>query len=120
MLAISMLIVGIALISAIPASRADANSPSAAEAQQLLALVNDYRAQYNLKPLTISAPLQAAAEWMAQDMAENDSVNHMDSRGRRTAARLADFGYVHNAWMGENLASGARTPEASWPFGRAR
>jgi uncharacterized protein YkwD len=73
-----------------------------------LPLINNYRAQNGAGPLQVSISLTNAAKWMSQDMATKNYVNHTDSTGRSTGARLADFGYTFTPW-GENLAAGYAT-----------
>jgi uncharacterized protein YkwD len=70
-----------------------------------LPLINNYRAQNGAGQLQVSVSLTNAAKWMSQDMAANNYLNHTDSTGRTTGARLADFGYGFTPW-GEDLAGG--------------
>src|ERR1039457_6624051 len=70
-----------------------------------LPLINNYRAQNGAGQLQVSVSLTNAAKWMSQDMAANNYLNHTDSTGRTTGARLADFGYGYTPW-GEDLAGG--------------
>lgn len=80
--------------------------------EEFMTLINDYRAQHGLEPLSIDPNLQAAAEWMSQDMGENAYFSHTDSLGRSPWERMDDFGYDFNTWKGENLAAGYSTAEA--------
>jgi uncharacterized protein YkwD len=67
--------------------------------------INAYRASKGLAALKVSAPLTRAAKWMSLDMAANDYLDHIDTRGRDSVARIRTFGF-HNATMSENLAGG--------------
>lgn len=74
----------------------------------LLLLVNDYRAANGLGQLTSEPHLQAAAQWMAEDLVGRQ-LSHTDSLDRTFEQRLADFGYPANVWRVENVGSGQTT-----------
>lgn len=81
---------------------------------ELFRLTNDVRAQHGLNPLGHRFPLDQAAQWMANDMFENNYIGHQDSRGNWVTQRVTPYGYPgHEGWyaVGENLASGQATPE---------
>lgn len=82
-------------------------SPTALDSQEqaFLNLINDYRSQNGIGPLQVSVTLQAASEWMSNDMATNNYLSHTDSLGRSTQSRLDAFGYTYSPW-GENLLGG--------------
>lgn len=82
------------------------------EEEAFMILINDYRQQNGLQPLSINAELQAAAEWMSADMGENAYFSHTDSLGRTPWERMADFGYDYSTWKGENIAAGFTTAES--------
>jgi uncharacterized protein YkwD len=67
-------------------------------------LVNQYRADNGLKPLTISTNLTRAAAWMARDMATKRYFSHNDSLGLAPTQRAQGCGYPDQA--GENIAAG--------------
>ena len=67
-------------------------------------LINQYRADHGLKPLTISTNLTRAASWLAQDMARGGYFSHNDRAGRAPTQRAQWCGYVDQA--GENIAAG--------------
>lgn len=67
-------------------------------------LINQYRADHGLKPLTISSHLTRAAAWMAQDMATRRYFSHTDSSGLAPTQRVLQCGYIDQA--GENIAAG--------------
>ncbi len=82
------------------------------EEQALMVLLNDYRAQNGLDPLSIDSSIQAAAEWMSTDMGENNYFSHTDLLGRQPWDRMCDFGYCYDTWKGENLGAGAASAQA--------
>src|SRR5689334_86110 len=59
-----------------------------AEEQAFLGLINNYRAQNNAGPLTISSTLNRASTWMAVDMAAKNYMDHTDSLGRDPYQRM--------------------------------
>lgn len=78
--------------------------------------INSYRAAKGLRPLKVSVKLTKAAKWMSRNMARNDYLDHSDSLGRDTFARIRSFGY-RAMTAGENLAaglSGARATFNQW------
>ena len=77
-----------------------------------MVLLNDYRAQNALGPLSLDSSIQAAAEWMSTDMGENDYFGHTDSLGGSPWDRMCNFGYCYNTWKGENIAAGYTTGQA--------
>ncbi len=76
------------------------------EEQNLFDLINNYRREQGLNPLTWSDPLIMGASWMSNDMFINRSLSHTDSLGRNVPIRLADCGYIGPASIGENIDSG--------------
>ncbi|PFG75174.1 CAP domain-containing protein [Tepidiforma thermophila] len=84
------------------------------EEQAFLALINQYRAQNGLGPLTISTNLNRAAAWMVEDMATKGYFSHTDSLGRSPYQRAIDCGYPSGA--GENLAAGSSWSTAQAAF----
>ncbi|MCC6385885.1 MAG: hypothetical protein IT302_00730 [Dehalococcoidia bacterium] len=75
--------------------------------QQVLALVNQARAQQNppLAPLAANAALNRAAAWMAKDMTGRPGLSHTDSLGRDPFQRMKDCGYARTG--GENIGAGS-------------
>lgn len=103
--------IGIMMLVLLLAGNASALYDS--EAQSFLSLINNYRAQNNLGPLSIDSLLQDSANWMSNDMltsciAGKYTCSHTDSTGRTFDQRLRDFGYPAGttASAGENLAWG--------------
>lgn len=95
-----------------------AQPTTAAEPQQeaLLAAVNAYRASRGLATVVPSATLQAAAQFMADDIARHGvpAVPHRSTDGRTARQRMSDAGYpVGEAFSSEIIAWGAPTADAA-------
>lgn len=71
-----------------------------------LSLVNNYRQQSGLLPLTLSASLSNSALGHSQDMAINNFFSHAGSNGSSPWDRMRAAGYTYNTWLGENIAAG--------------
>jgi len=96
-------------------------SPAAAldgEEQAFLGMINSYRAQNGLGPLSLNDQLNTASKWMSQDMGAHNYFSHTDSQGRDPFARMAAFGYNYNTWRGENLAAGTDSAQAAFDMWR--
>jgi uncharacterized protein YkwD len=79
-------------------------------------LMNDYRAGQGLLPLRLEASLTLAAEDRMRDMADGGWWSHQSPSGESPFVWLAARGYPY-AFAGENLACGfetARLLVASW------
>jgi uncharacterized protein YkwD len=85
-----------------------------AEEIAFVTLMNDYRVQKGLQPLSISKNLNRAASWMAADMAGKNYFSHTDSLGRAPQPRITDCGYPGNG--GENIAAGTTRSTGSSVF----
>jgi uncharacterized protein YkwD len=68
-------------------------------------LVNDYRRQKGLKPLTINAKLTAAARAHSEDLAKHDRISHYGSDGGDPWARVTKTGYPARL-AAENVGTG--------------
>lgn len=68
--------------------------------------LNEIRVDLGLSPLALSPILTDAAEWMAQDLADRDTIDHDDSLGRPMADRVYSFDYPTSATIRENLVVG--------------
>ncbi len=83
----------------------DASTDS--DEQAFLGLINAYRHDNSLGPLSLSDNLNRSAAWKAQDMADNDYFAHNDDPISRTwVERIRACGYTANTYLGENLAAG--------------
>ncbi|MCA9831367.1 MAG: CAP domain-containing protein [Dehalococcoidia bacterium] len=91
--------------AAVAAGNCSSTDPSLdAEEIAFYLLINQYRANNGLKPLTISTHLTRSAAWMAQDMAMRGYFSHTDSFGLAPTQRVMQCGYTDQA--GENIAAG--------------
>lgn len=81
------------------------------ETHRFLAILNRYRRQKGLRPLSVDEKLQRAAQWMSDDMAAKNYLSHHDSKGRDPFERMAAFGYGYNTDKAENVAAGQKTAE---------
>lgn len=78
--------------------------------------VNSYRASRGLPTVVASPTLQAAAQFMAEDIANHGVpvVPHVSSDGRTPQQRMADAGYpVYSAITSEIIAWGAATAQGA-------
>lgn len=71
-----------------------------------LETINAIRVNLGLPALKISPILSESAEWMAEDLADHDTIDHTDSLGRSMADRIYAFGYPTTAYIRENLVVG--------------
>src|SRR5215211_8742704 len=109
------------LISGIVAAgkSADANSYDAEELR-FLQLINDYREDNGVGPLTLSDTLAVSAERHSQDMARyhffahNTASSSYYPRGSRPWDRMSAEGYDYNTFKGENIAVGYESAEQSF------
>lgn len=86
-------------------------APAGAEpVETLMDLVNDYREQANLPPVTLDAHLSRIADQHNRDMAERGYFAHCSPDGDCLADRLQEQGYQARVWA-ENLAAGQATPQ---------
>ena len=78
------------------------------DSEEIAALeaINQIRTDLGLPALKLSPILTDAAEWMAQDLANRDTIDHTDSLGRPMAERIYAFSYPTNAYIRENLVVG--------------
>jgi uncharacterized protein YkwD len=76
------------------------------EEQAFLTLINDYRAENGLNPLSLSPSLSAAADAHSLDMAANDFVGHDGSNGSSPEQRFVANGYTDLTRWAENVFAG--------------
>lgn len=114
------LTLGFALVAAVVvSSEAAAVTPiertlvGASAQGDLIALINGYRANNGLQPVSSNGALAGAATWMAGDMAARNYIGHVSSDGRSPTQRIAAFGYpASSMYTGENLGAGYGTAGA--------
>ncbi len=81
---------------------------------QLVAAVNQKRADAGLLPLRWNRELSEAARWFARDSVEARSTcGHTDSLGRGPGTRLRLFGYANLSLWGEAVVCGFTEPAAA-------
>ncbi|WP_436530420.1 CAP domain-containing protein [Actinoplanes sp. HUAS TT8] len=85
------------------------SSPSAPFQQQILALVNRFRAKSGCSPVTLDRRLIDAANGHAADMARRDYFRHESPNGEKAGERVSDTGYQWRLY-GENIARGQGSP----------
>ena len=102
-----------ALVS-VAATPGGAQAALDSEEQAFLTLINSHRQANGLGSLSLDSQLNAAADWMSNDMAAEDYFSHTDSLGRQPFQRMADFGYSYDTWKGENLAAGVDVAQAAF------
>ena len=117
-IALTAFVVGVLLLSGgLYALHGDANAAGSCDApssetpveQQLVDLINAYRAVNGLPALTVSPVLARSAHWMANDLVSNDYFAHEpDSLGRSFVTRSHDCGVA--GYFGENIAFGGSNP----------
>lgn len=74
--------------------------------QRVLDLINEERARNGLGALVATQTLDAAADWMARDIATMSQLSHTDTLDRGLRDRLNAFGYPSNSAIRENIAAG--------------
>lgn len=88
--------------------KADIESEKAA----FLSLINQYRQQNGLKPLSLSSTLSTAAQLHSEDMANRNYFSHTTPEGKTFVDRIIGAGYTHFTCLGENIAAGFSTAQA--------
>jgi len=79
--------------------------------EQVVQLVNRYRTQYGLSPLTMNWELSRVARIKSQDMVDNNYFSHNSPTYGTPFQMMQAFG-IRFKTAGENIAYGQRTPEA--------
>lgn len=82
-----------------------------AYATAVLKLINEERAAYGLKELTLSSSLCEVAQAKAQDMKSNNYFDHTSPTYGTPFQMMQSFGITYNS-AGENIAMGYTSPEA--------
>jgi uncharacterized protein YkwD len=83
----------------------------------VITLVNAERQLRGLAAVRRHERLHRAAQWMAEDLAMRETLDHTDSRRRSMADRVRSFGYRDADVLAENIAEGQDSPEevfTSW------
>jgi hypothetical protein len=109
------LLLGLSLVAGV--TRPDEARALESDEQQLLDLINAYRAENGLGALSPSPTLQTAAERHSEDMSTYGFFSHTTQAssyypvGSGHAARVQAEGYPADAYTAENLAVDYATPE---------
>lgn len=88
------------------------------EEQLFLGLINDYREQNGLGPLTLSQSLGATADDHSADMAANSYFSHTRLDGSGIDASLQEHGYTDGTY-GENIAAGIESAAEAFAMWQA-
>ncbi|MEP3277941.1 MAG: CAP domain-containing protein [Stappiaceae bacterium] len=82
-------------------------SDASVDPEAALGIINEYRANNGIGPLSLDPVLVTAAKQQAQDMAQRDSVNSSLDDDRALKSRLAKAGYsdIHAV---QNVSAGYR------------
>src|SRR5688500_1210624 len=100
-----------AAIGSAPAAIAqDSGYAPDAEEWAFVELVNAYRGQLGLGPLTLNYELGAAAEYHSIDMATNNYFDHYLFDGTDAGTNIQNFGYTGFPYA-ENIAAGMATAQ---------
>ncbi len=78
--------------------------------KQVVEIVNRYRAENGLKPLTLNTELSKVARLKSQDMKDNKYFSHTSPTYGSPFDMMKKFGISYRT-AGENIAMGQRTPE---------
>ncbi|HEU4760541.1 MAG TPA: CAP domain-containing protein [Dehalococcoidia bacterium] len=119
-----LLLAALMLTAAVLVARSVSWQPTTAstvldpEEQTFVSLINQYRQDNGLGPLSINIELENATRWMSQDLGVHNYFSHTDSLGRDPFQRMADFGYGFNTWKGESLAAGASSAQSAFDLWR--
>lgn len=95
----------------------NANSSIDQEEATFVQLVNNYRTQNGLSPLTITKNLSQMSQWTAEDMsglAPANVVSHIDTLGRSPGSRAPSCGA--STWWAEILTAGGNHEKAQEAF----
>jgi uncharacterized protein YkwD len=89
-----------------PVSQKSETAPiSAIDANEALRLINEYRAQKHLHPVSLDPNATVAAEVLAKDMARHDRMSHTGPDGQDVGKRLINAGYSYRI-AAENVGVG--------------
>src|SRR5215216_4830079 len=93
-----------------PAPAAFAQDSADAEEWAFVELLNAYRGELGLAPVTLNSELGAAAEYHSVDMAANNYFDHYLFDGTDAGTNIQNFGYTGFPYA-ENIAAGMETAQ---------
>ena len=93
-----------------PAPDTFAQDSADAEEWAFVELLNAYRGELGLAPVTMNAELSAAAEYHSVDMATNNYFDHYLFDGTDAGTNIQNFGYTGFPYA-ENIAAGMATAQ---------
>src|SRR5918997_4547697 len=93
-----------------PAPAAFAQNSADAEEWAFVELLNAYRGELGLAPVTLNSELSAAAEYHSVDMATNNYFDHYLFDGTDPGTNIQNFGYTGFPYS-ENIAAGMATAQ---------
>src|ERR671917_1007753 len=93
-----------------PAPAAFAQNSADAEEWAFVELLNAYRGELGLAPVTLNSELGAAAEYHSVDMAMNNYFDHYLFDGTDAGTNIQNFGYTGFPYS-ENIAAGMATAQ---------
>lgn len=96
-----VIVLALVAVQIAPVQRAAAQDQGDQHAEDVLAQVNQVRADAGLGALTLNASLTAAAQRQINDMVTHDFLGHTGSDGSTPGQRISDAGYAWRA-AGEN------------------
>lgn len=110
------------LLAGVAAGVASANAAPTYDPEELrfVRLINDYRQQNGLESLLVSDTLSVSSERHSEDMGEHGFFAHntvASSYYEVNSApwdRMAEDGYDHNTFTGENIAAGLETADEAF------
>ena len=88
----------------------DSGYSADAEEWAFVELLNAYRGELGLAPVTLNAELSAAAEYHSADMATNNYFSHYLFDGTDAGTNIQNFGYTGFPYA-ENIAAGMETAQ---------
>jgi uncharacterized protein YkwD len=85
--------------------KSDNTAAPAIDPSEALRLINEYRAQKHLSPLSLDPQATAAATVLVKDMAKHDRMSHIGPDGQDVGKRLINAGYSYRI-AAENVGVG--------------
>lgn len=97
-----------------PATTAQRGYCASDAEMEMLHLINGYRQDHGLAPLTLTARLGTGAQVKASDMADRSYLEHTSPDGERFWELLNRVGYTYDTRMAENIAAGYGSAQSTF------